>query len=190
MLKLVDFEKASFWYALASIFFNPTFWNVVARQEYHSKLLTKLAGGNPYRGCYGLALTIFSLGIFRDYLYSQALSEQPVHPLLQTDLVKLLAAGLFVCGNVLVLTSMYTLGVTGTYLGDYFGILMSQRVTGFPFNVSNNPMYHGSTMIFLASALWYGVPAGILLTAVVYITYNVALKFEEPFTAMIYSKRK
>ncbi|KAK9759663.1 Phosphatidyl-N-methylethanolamine N-methyltransferase [Basidiobolus ranarum] len=85
---------------------------------------------------------------------------------------------------------MYALGVTGTYLGDYFGILMSHRVTGFPFNVSNNPMYQGSTMVFMASALWYGAPAGILLTAIVYLTYNVALRFEEPFTAMIYSKRK
>lgn len=34
--------------------------------EYKNKILTKLAGGNPYYGCYGLALTIFSLGILRD----------------------------------------------------------------------------------------------------------------------------
>ena len=32
---------------------------------------------------------------------------------------------------------MYALGVTGTYLGDYFGILMDEPVTSFPFNVSN-----------------------------------------------------
>ncbi|ORX94800.1 phospholipid methyltransferase [Basidiobolus meristosporus CBS 931.73] len=190
MSKLIDLDKPSLWYALAAILFNPTFWNIVARQEYHNKILTKLAGGNPYKGCYGLAITIFSLGIFRDYLYSHALGEQPVHPLLQTDLVKLIAIGLFVAGNTLVLSSMYALGVTGTYLGDYFGILMDHRVTGFPFNVSNNPMYQGSTMVFLASALWYGTPAGIILTAIVYCAYNVALRFEEPFTAMIYSKRK
>ncbi|KAK9760614.1 Phosphatidyl-N-methylethanolamine N-methyltransferase [Basidiobolus ranarum] len=190
MSKFIDFEKPSLWYALASIFFNPLFWNIIARQEYHNKILTKLAGGNPRRGCYGLAVTIFSLGIFRDYLYSQALSDQPVHPLLQTEFVKLVAIGLFLSGNILVLSSMYALGVTGTYLGDYFGILMDQRVTGFPFNVSNNPMYQGSTMVFLASALWYGTPAGIVLTAVVYTNYNIALRFEEPFTAMIYSKRK
>lgn len=36
--------------------------------------------------------------------------------------------------------SMYQLGVTGTFLGDYFGILMEDRVTAFPYNVTNNPM--------------------------------------------------
>jgi len=37
--------------------------------EYHNKVITKLFGGNARLGCYALAVTIFSLGIFRDYLY-------------------------------------------------------------------------------------------------------------------------
>lgn len=36
--------------------------------EYNHRVLTKLAGGNAYRGCYILAVTIFSIGIFRDIL--------------------------------------------------------------------------------------------------------------------------
>lgn len=40
------------------------------------------------------------------------------------------------------------------FIGDYFGILMDERVTGFPFNVCENPMYVGSTLNFLATALW------------------------------------
>jgi phosphatidylethanolamine N-methyltransferase len=35
---------------------------------------------------------------------------------------------------------MWALGVTGTYLGDYFGILMDEMVVGFPFNVTDAPM--------------------------------------------------
>lgn len=50
---------------------------------------------------------------------------------------------------------MYALGVTGTYLGDYFGILMDDMVTGFPFNVVADPMYVGSGLSFFAVALWY-----------------------------------
>jgi phosphatidylethanolamine N-methyltransferase len=46
--------------------------------------------------------------------------------------------------------------VTGTFLGDYFGILMSARVEGFPFNVLRDPMYVGSTLCFAATALWCG----------------------------------
>jgi methylene-fatty-acyl-phospholipid synthase len=51
------------------------------------------------------------------------------------------------------------LGVTGTYLGDYFGILMDKMVTGFPFNVMDNPMYNGSTMCFLGHSLWFAPPS-------------------------------
>lgn len=61
---------------------------------------------------------------------------------------------MFLTGNVLVLTSMWALGITGTYLGDYFGILMEEMVTGFPFNVVPDPMYVGSTISFFAVALW------------------------------------
>ena len=84
---------------------------------------------------------------------------------------------------------MYALGVTGTYLGDYFGILMDAPVTSFPFNVSDAPMYHGSTLSFLATALWRGKPAGVLLTGVVAGAYAVARRWEDPFTGMIYAKR-
>ncbi|KAG0746167.1 hypothetical protein G6F57_004912 [Rhizopus arrhizus] len=187
--ELIDFSQPSLYFALAHILFNPIFWNTVARLEYRNKVLTKLAGGNPYRGCYGLAVTIFTLGITRDYLYHEALSFQPTHPFFDQQIVQISAFLLFITGNVLVLSSMWALGVTGTYLGDYFGILMKERVTGFPFNVCDNPMYIGSTCTFLATALWYKSPIGVLLTGIVYIVYKIALSFEEPFTAMIYSNK-
>ena len=82
-------------------------------------------------------------------------------------------------GNTLVLSSMWALGITGTYLGDYFGILMDHVVTSFPFNVCSAPMYYGSTMSFLGIAILYGKPAGLLLTAEVLIVYMIALSFEE-----------
>ncbi|MCJ1328260.1 Phosphatidyl-N-methylethanolamine N-methyltransferase [Thelotrema lepadinum] len=84
---------------------------------------------------------------------------------------------------------MWALGITGTYLGDYFGILMDDIVTTFPFNVTDAPMYYGSTMSFLGTAILYGKPAGILLTAEILVVYLVALSFEDPFTAGIYAKR-
>lgn len=67
---------------------------------------------------------------------------------------------------------------------------MDHMVTGFPFNITDAPMYYGSTMSFLGSALLYGKPAGILLTAEVLIVYLIALRFENPFTAEIYAKRE
>ena len=125
----------------------------------------------------------------RDYLYKTALATPPSHPLLDTDTVKLVSYALFIAGNTLVLTSTWALGITGTFLGDYFGILMDDIVTGFPFNVTDAPMYHGSTMSFLGAALYFAKPAGILLTLWVYLVYHVALKYENPFTGEIYAKR-
>ena len=90
-----------------------------------------------------------------------------------------IAYGLILLGNILVLSSTWALGITGTYLGDYFGILMDEPVTSFPFNVTGAPMYYGSTMSFLGTALLYARPAGVLLTLEVLVVYWVALGFEE-----------
>lgn len=158
--------------------------------EYHNKALTKLFGGNSQTACYALAGTIFALGIVRDLLYERALRHQPSSPLLETSQVKYLAYALVAAGNILVVSSTWALGITGTFLGDYFGILMDHMVTGFPFNVTDAPMYYGSTCSFLGSALLYGRPAGILLTAWVFLVYKVALSYENPFTAGIYAKRE
>ncbi|CDR40229.1 CYFA0S04e06414g1_1 [Cyberlindnera fabianii] len=146
--------------------------------QYNTHFLTKIAGGAK-RGCYALAFTIFSLGIFRDYLYEKALGEQIKSELLTGPVFEYAGIAFFVLGNVFVLSSMWALGVTGTYLGDYFGILMSERVTGFPFNVLDNPMYVGSTLCFLGTALYFGKPAGLFATLFVHLLYTVALWFEE-----------
>ncbi|KAI5808961.1 phospholipid methyltransferase-domain-containing protein [Peziza echinospora] len=186
----VNFDQKSLLVAVGSIAFNPLFWNIAARQEYHNKAITKIFLGNSRYGCYALAVAIFSLGILRDWLYEGALRQQPT--LVELDIlpVKVLAGVLFAAGNVLVLTSMWALGFTGTYLGDYFGILMDSKVTGFPFNVTDAPMYYGSTLSFLATALYFAKPAGILLTLEVLVVYLVALRFEDPFTSGIYAKRE
>ncbi|KAK7535862.1 phospholipid methyltransferase-domain-containing protein [Phyllosticta citribraziliensis] len=188
--EFIDITQPSFWLTVGSVAFNPTFWNIAARSEYHNKTITRLFNGNSRNGCYALAVTIFSLGIIRDYIYHAALSHQPTHPLLLSPVAKLASLALLAAGNTLVLTSMYALGVTGTYLGDYFGILMDHRVTSFPFSVTDAPMYVGSTLSFLGTALWYGKPAGVALTAFVWLAYSVALRYEDPFTAGIYERRE
>ncbi|KAF2085090.1 phosphatidylethanolamine N-methyltransferase [Saccharata proteae CBS 121410] len=190
MSAYIDLNQPSLWLSAGAIIFNPTFWNIAARQEYHNKVITKLFGGNSLYGCYALAATIFSLGIIRDAIYKTALDAQPAHPLLQTPLSNALAYALLASGNILVLSSMWALGITGTYLGDYFGILMDAPVTSFPFNVTGSPMYWGSTMSFLGTALLFGKPAGVVLTGLVYVAYSVALRYEDPFTAEIYAKRE
>ncbi|KAI0694940.1 phospholipid methyltransferase [Cerioporus squamosus] len=179
---LVDLSKRLLLISVASIAFNPTAWNIVARNEYRNKTITRVFGGNARYGCYFLALCIFSAGMFRDALYHHAILEQPRQKILPEPFDTLVPA-------TFVISSTWALGITGTFLGDYFGILMNHRVEGFPFNVLRDPMYVGSTMCFAATALWYERPAGLLITLYVYIVYVIALRFEGPFTDMIYSKK-
>ncbi|TFK47176.1 phospholipid methyltransferase [Heliocybe sulcata] len=186
---LVDFSQKSLYLSLLSISFNPTAWNIVAQNEYHKKTITRMFGGNARNGCYFLAVMIFSFGILRDHLYQRALEDQPRVHLLPEPYATVVPAALFLVGQTFVITSTWALGITGTFLGDYFGILMDHRVEGFPFNVLRDPMYVGSTMCFAAGALWYERPAGLLVTAYVYVVYVIALRFEGPFTDMIYSTR-
>lgn len=97
--------------------------------------------------------------------YKLALDAQPTLNLLDRSELRVLAVVAFLLGSLLVISSMYALGVTGTYLGDYSGILMEEKVEGFPFNVTDNPMYYGSTLSFFGTALWL---ADLPLLAFVY----------------------
>ena len=182
----IDFEEPHLRTALAFVAFNPIFWNTVARLEYNTHFLTKLCG-SAKNGCYFLAAVIFLLGIGRDWAFSKALEFQEVSPFMDEPLLVSLGYLCIAVGQILVLSSMYQLGITGTYLGDYFGILMEQRVTAFPFNVSDNPMYQGSTLTFLGTTLIYRKPAGFVVTLLVQAMYAIALRSKSPFTARIYS---
>jgi len=59
----------------------------------------------------------------RDHVYRDALLHQPSLDVLATPAVKAAAVVAFSVGSVLVLSSMKALGIIGTYMGDYFGIL-------------------------------------------------------------------
>lgn len=187
--QVVDLSSIKFWRSAASICFNPLFWNWAARCEHRNHSITKMAGGNARYGCLALAVVIFSLGLVRDTWYQDALNAQPRVEWLSGSLWTYIGVACITWGQILVVTALYQLGIVGTYLGDYFGILMEDRVTAFPFSVSANPMYRGSTLSFLGVALLRGKPAGLVLSALVHVVYNIALEFEEPFTAEIYAKR-
>lgn len=189
VLGMVEIVDPIFLWSVATIIFNPIFWNFIARREYRTRFLTRLCFGSAYVGCYLLALCIFLLGVYRDKVFADALAAQPVWEALGNPLTQGLSALLYISGLILVVSSYWRLGITGTYLGDYFGILMKERVIGFPFNVTANPMYNGSVMLFVAHALWNRSPAGLLLSTVVWLVYKIALLYEEPFTEMIYNTR-
>ncbi|XP_029784770.1 phosphatidylethanolamine N-methyltransferase isoform X4 [Suricata suricatta] len=82
-----------------------------------------------------------------------AMLSQPKMESLDNPTAYCLGLALLGIGSTFVLSSFFALGFTGTFLGDYFGILMEARVTTFPFNILDNPMYWGSTANYLGWAI-------------------------------------
>ncbi|XP_044035128.1 phosphatidylethanolamine N-methyltransferase isoform X1 [Siniperca chuatsi] len=152
LLKLIDFHDSSFCIAVIAIIFNPFFWNVVARWEHRTQRLSRLFG-SPYLACYCLGFVIILLNVYRSHSMTVAMKAQARWELMDRTDVFYAGVTLMVLGTLLVVSSFLSLGFTGTFLGDYFGILMDEKVTGFPFNITENPMYWGSTANYLGLAL-------------------------------------
>lgn len=188
LLKHINFHDSSFCVAVIAIIFNPFFWNVVARWEYRTRQLSRLFG-SPYLACYVLGFMIILLNVYRSHSMTVAMRAQARWEVMDRTDVFYVGIALMVLGTLLVVSSFLALGFTGTFLGDYFGILMDEKVTGFPFNVTENPMYWGSTANYLGLALIGASPVGLLLTAIVAVAYKVAIRFEGPFTEQIYQQR-
>ncbi|KAM7067889.1 phosphatidylethanolamine N-methyltransferase isoform 4-T7 [Molossus nigricans] len=163
-------------------------WRQVARWEHKTRKLSR-ALGSPYLGCYALGGVILLLNVLRSHCFTQAMLNQPTTDSLQDPSARWLGLALLGVGSLLVLSSFFALGFTGTFLGDYFGILKEARVTSFPFNILDNPMYWGSTANYLGWAIMHASPAGLLLTAVVAFSYVLATLYEEPFTTEIYRQK-
>ncbi|RVE59224.1 hypothetical protein OJAV_G00186110 [Oryzias javanicus] len=187
-LRHVDLTDSSFWLAVAAIAFNPLFWNTVARWEHGTRALSRLLGG-PSLACYCLGVVILLLNVYRSHSVTVAMKTQARWDAMDRPAVFCCGVALMVLGTTLVVSSFLALGFTGTFLGDYFGILMEQKVTGFPFSATENPMYWGSTANYLGLALVGASPAGLILTAIVGVAYKLAIMFEGPFTEKIYQER-
>uniref|UniRef100_A0A8C3W2M6 Phosphatidylethanolamine N-methyltransferase n=1 Tax=Catagonus wagneri TaxID=51154 RepID=A0A8C3W2M6_9CETA len=188
LLGYVDPSDDRFVAAVLAIAFNPLFWNVVARWEHKTRRLSR-AFGSPRLACYALGGAVLLLNVLRSHCFTQAMLSQPRMESLDGRAAYGAGLALLAGGSVFVLSSFLALGFTGTFLGDYFGILMEARVTRFPFSVLDNPMYWGSTAVYLGWAVMHASPAGLLLTLVVAVIYKVAILFEEPFTAAIYRQK-
>lgn len=168
--------------------FNPLFWNIVARNEYRNRTISNILGSKL--GNYLLAATIFSLGLFRDSLFYDAVSLNGKSRFLSGfTFLPFVGECVSLIGLLFVGSSMYKLGIHGTYLGDYFGIFMKERVTSFPFNVLENPMYVGSVLIHLGYSLRTSSLVGLGLTLWIHLMYQVALRFEGPFTDYIFAQK-
>ncbi|EDQ88041.1 uncharacterized protein MONBRDRAFT_33076 [Monosiga brevicollis MX1] len=91
-------------------------------------------------------------------------------------------------GTVLTSASFIRLGIFGTYMGEFFGVMLSEKITTFPFDVVDNPMYFGSSLMHIGLAIMEQSPVGVVLGAVVFWWYYMAALYEEPLMVEMYKK--
>ncbi|NWS13083.1 PEMT methyltransferase, partial [Pachyramphus minor] len=173
----VDVTDTGFIVAVLSIAFNPLFWNVVARWEHKTRVFSRVFG-SAHVACYCLGAVILLLNCVRSHCFTEAMKSQPKLEGWDCHWTYYSGLAISAVGTLFVISSFLALGFTGTFLGDYFGILMEAKVTSFPFSILDNPMYWGSTAIYLGWSLMHASPAGLLLTAVVAISYTIAMLYE------------
>lgn len=148
----IDFSDISLARAIIATILPPLFWNAVGQFEYRTRLLSKLTL-RPIIGVYLSGAVIASLSVYRSALFVEAIKAQPRLDQLDDPIFHAIGGFLGIFGLALFLGAYYQLGVCGTYLGDYFGILQDRIITAFPFIVVANPMYDGSSMFHLAEAI-------------------------------------
>ncbi|CAK9302601.1 unnamed protein product [Gordionus sp. m RMFG-2023] len=173
--------------ALLFIFLSPLYWNIVGRVEYQTHFISKLVG-DPLTAVYIFGISIFLLSSYRNWIFEIALKSQPKFEPFDNSIIHLLGWICLIIGLILVLGSFYRLGFVNTYLGDYFGFLLSRKIESFPFSIVQNPMYWGSSLNFIGTSLIHSSLAGIVLSVWIWIVYRIAIMFEEPFTEYIYSQ--
>lgn len=184
----VDLGDATFWQAVLLVVLQPLIWNVIGRVEHHTRVVTRVVR-RPQIGVYLLAAWIFAAGRYRDAVLIDAMDRQEKVQSLGELPFRVFGVACVAVGMFLVLTSFLRLGVNGTFLGDYFGILMDEPVTAFPFSVLDDPMYDGSSLAFLGKAVLAKSPTGLVLTVWVYVMYRVAGIVEGAFLREVYAQR-
>ena len=167
----------------------PTVWNGLARVEYSTKILTKIFGSNV-RGCYFLAGIITFFSRTRDIIFFLTVLQNKDQYYTSYYFNYLMGTLLFTIGVILVITSTKKLGFLCTHMGDHFVIFLDEKVTTFPFNILNNPMYIGGAMSMFGTSIFFNSITGVGLATFAFIIYNLYSKlYEEQFTKKIYEGR-
>lgn len=171
------------------VIINPLFWNTIGQIEYYHHTFSQLFCKKTKFAVIILGIIIILLNVLRTSLFEAVIQTQPkFHDL--PGVFELVGITLFAIGQIFVISSFWRLGFYTTFMGDYFGIFEHDApITSFPFNVCNDPMYWGSTIIHFGTAFYQRSCAGCILTVWLAIVYRLAITQESKMLGIIYSKK-
>ena len=189
-LILSELASLSVLVACSLVMLNPLIWTLINRFEYKTHAISPLCRG-PRAGTTVWASLIMGMNVFRTSVFHyMAVKGTKLH-FFEANVGATTAGYLIiVLGVSLVLSTHWRLGFFGSFYGDCFGILLHAKVTEFPYNILDHPMYWGSFMIHFGGAIVCASAVGFLLSLAIGLSYAMVAVVEAPLTAEIYAAKK
>ena len=170
----IDFSETKFIEANAYSVLCFALWIILPHLQFRYKLLSRLVGNDEAKACDFLSYFLIYTGTMRNHAINEAINNNiHINYGIWEYPILLISSVLMLFGLVLVSFSFYRLGLRGMYFGDHFGFLFKEKIIQFPYNYFDNAQYVGTTAFFIGYSLFFHSPAGIFLTVVIYLLYQV-----------------
>jgi methylene-fatty-acyl-phospholipid synthase len=164
-------------------------WGILPHLQHKHKLISSLFSGNKEISADFLAFILIHIGTFRNYAFFEALLSNKRFDYGEYNIISTIFGVIFLCiGSLFWLTSLWKLGLRGSYFGDHFGFILKKKIESFPFNILENPQYNGSKLFLLGQSIIMRSLIGVILTLFISFLYSfVFFVFEKKNMNTIYS---
>lgn len=170
----VDFTEENFIRSVLYSFVCFLWWIILPHLEFKYKIVTKLTGGDAEKACDFLAYFMIYSGTVRNQVINEMINRNKFmnYGVLEIP-IQIASYILMTFGLVLVAFSFYRLGLRGMYFGDHFGFLFKEKIISFPYNYFPHAQYVGTTAFFIGFSLCFHSLAGILISLLIYLLYEI-----------------
>lgn len=187
----IDFTETNFLQAVAYSFLCFFLWILLPHLEFKYKILSKITLGNKEKACDFLSYFLIYTGTLRNQAINEMMNKNKLmsYGIYEIPL-QILAYISMAFGLVLVMFSFYRLGLRGMYFGDHFGFLLKEKIVAFPYNYFPNAQYVGTTWFFIGFSVAFHSAAGLFISFLVYLLYQILNLVESKKLEIFYPEKK
>lgn len=149
-------------------------WIIIPHLQYKYKIVSKLIGGDDEKVCDFLAYFLIYTGTIRNQAINEMINKNKMMYYGKLEIpIQIFSYLIMAFGLILLAFSFYRLGLRGMYFGDHFGFLFKEKIISFPYNYFPNAQYVGTTAFFIGFSLAYHSLAGIFMSVLIYLLYQI-----------------
>jgi len=190
-LDYIDFTETYFLQAMGYSVLCFLLWVLIPHFQFKYKLLSKLTGGDEGKACDFLSYFLIYTGTIRNHAINEMINKNKTISYENFEIpMQIISYAMMAFGLVLVVFSFYRLGLRGMYFGDHFGFLFKEKIISFPYNYFPNAQYVGTTWFFVGFSLAFHSVAGVFVSTVIYLLYQILNVVESRKLEIFYPPNK